>query len=38
VEEVVEAELTRAFQDGAPLDDVLGRIDARAGGLLTTGR
>ncbi len=38
VEEVVEAELTRAFHDGAPLDDVLARIDDRTGAILTTGR
>jgi multiple sugar transport system substrate-binding protein len=38
VEEAVEAELTRAFHDGAPLDDVLGRIDDRTGEMLTTGR
>jgi multiple sugar transport system substrate-binding protein len=38
VEEIVEAELTRAFQDGAPLDDVLGRIDARTSGMMTNGQ
>jgi multiple sugar transport system substrate-binding protein len=38
VDEVVEAELTRAFHDGAPLDDVLGRIDGRTREMLTTGR
>ena len=38
VEEVVEAELTRAFHDGAALDDVLGRIDDRTRGLLATGQ
>jgi multiple sugar transport system substrate-binding protein len=34
VEEIVAAELTRAFHDGAPLGDVLGRIDGRTRGML----
>lgn len=34
VEEVVEAELTRAFHDGAALDDVLATIDRRTRPLL----
>jgi multiple sugar transport system substrate-binding protein len=36
VEEVVEKELTRAFQDGAGLDDVLGQIDSRTRPLLAS--